>query len=429
MHRVVKQPGSASSAGIKAHPTLRVAILSGGRDKPYALGITAALTSIGMEVDFIGGDEFDLPVLRENPRVKYLNLRGDQEAAPLLRKMVRVLRYYWRLIVYAATAQPRIFHILWNNKFELFDRTLLMAYYKLLGKRLIFTAHNVNTRQRDANDSWLNRISLRAQYRLSDHIFIHTERMRKQLVEDFEVPVGKTTIIPFGLNSTVPDTDLTTEAARARIGLAPDEKALLCFGNIAPYKGLEFVVEAFARLRRQSPGYRLVIVGYPKDGCKSYWDDVRRRLDVTGAIEGTILRLEYIPDEESEVYFKAADVLVLPYTHIFQSGVLFLGYNFGLPAIAADVGSLRDEIVEGRTGLITSPCDPADLAAKIEQYFASDLYRNLATRRADIRAFARERYSWSKVARMTEDVYRSLEPKMLNAQAVSCSAEEESALA
>src|SRR2546430_12286650 len=51
-------------------------------------------------------------------------------------------------------------------------------------------------------------------------------------------------------------------------------------------------------------------------------------------------------------------VLVLPYTRIFQSGVLFLGYSFGLPAIVADVGSLREEIIEGATGFVFTPCDP-----------------------------------------------------------------------
>ena len=71
-------------------------------------------------------------------------------------------------------AQPKIFHILWNNKFEFFDRTLLMLYYKLLGKKIVFTAHNVNIRKRDGNDSWLNRFSLKIQYQLVDHIFVHT---------------------------------------------------------------------------------------------------------------------------------------------------------------------------------------------------------------------------------------------------------------
>ena len=54
------------------------------------------------------------------------------------------------------------------------------------------------------------------------------------------------------------------------------------------------------------------------------------------ALEIESLReLNTFPDEETELYFKAADVLILPYTHVFQSGVLFLGYSFGLPAIAA----------------------------------------------------------------------------------------------
>ena len=84
-----------------------------------------------------------------------------------------------------------------------------------------------------------------------------------------------------------------------------------------------------------------------------------------------LLRAEYIPDEETELYFKAADVLVLPYRHIYQSGVLFLGYSFGLPVLAADVGTLKDEIIEGKTGFVFRPEDPVDLASAIERYFAA----------------------------------------------------------
>jgi glycosyltransferase involved in cell wall biosynthesis len=121
-----------------------------------------------------------------------------------------------------------------------------------------------------------------------------------------------------------------------------------------------------------------------------------------------ILKIEYVPDAETEIYFKAADILILPYTHIFQSGVLFLGYNFGLPAIAADVGSLKEEIVVGQTGYIFQPRDTADLTRAIENYFASDLYLHLAGHRPRIREFALERYSWSKVARITTEVYARL---------------------
>ena len=91
-------------------------------------------------------------------------------------KAVRLSTYYLRLLKYAVVAKPRIFHILWNNKFELFDRTLLMLYYRLLGRRVVLTAHNVNAAKRDGRDSLLNRLTLWVQYRLSDHIFVHTGR-------------------------------------------------------------------------------------------------------------------------------------------------------------------------------------------------------------------------------------------------------------
>jgi glycosyltransferase involved in cell wall biosynthesis len=97
----------------------------------------------------------------------------------------------------------------------------------------------------------------------------------------------------------------------------------------------------------------------------------------------------------------------LPYRDIYQSGVLFLGQSFGLPALAADVGSLRDDIVEGKSGFAFRPEDPPDLARAIEQYFASDLYANLNSRRREIRDYATERHSWDVVAQLIMSVYAS----------------------
>ena len=134
----------------------------------------------GAALDLIGSDELDCPEFRGKPGVNFLNLRGNQRPdASFVRKVSRVSMYYAKLIRYAATAKPRIFHILWNNKFELFDRTLLMLYYRLLGKRIVLTAHNVNAGRRDSNDTRLNRLTLRIQYRLADHIFVHTEKMKQ----------------------------------------------------------------------------------------------------------------------------------------------------------------------------------------------------------------------------------------------------------
>ena len=102
-------------------------------------------------------------------------------------------------------------------------------------------------------------------------------------------------------------------------------------------------------------------------------------------------------------------MLILPYTHIFQSGVLFLGNSFGLPAMAADVGSLKEEIVVGKTGFICKARDPIDLARAIRDYFSSPLYKALEQRRNEIRGYANDCYSWSRVAEYLdgESMYNS----------------------
>jgi glycosyltransferase involved in cell wall biosynthesis len=385
-----------------------VALLTGGADKPYAFGLATALISRGMVMDLLGSDDLDCPDFHGRPGVSFLNLRGDQQSdASFARKASRVLIYYARLIRYAATAEPKIFHILWNNKFEFFDRTLLMLYYKLLRKKIVLTLHNVNAGRRDSKDTCLNRLTLRIQYRLADRIFVHTERMKLELIEEFGQQEARVIVIPFGINNAVPKTHLTSGDARRRLGIREGERTILFFGNIAPYKGLEYLVSAFRQILNRRDDYRLIIAGRPKN-CESYWTAIRAALEEDVRRGRVLLRAEFIPDDETETYFKAADVFVLPYRHIYQSGVLFLGHSFGLPVLAADVGSLKSDIVEGKTGFVFGPEDPDDLERVIEQYFASDLYADLTNRRNEIREHATQRHSWDIVSQITISVYAGL---------------------
>ena len=87
---------------------------------------------------------------------------------------------------------------------------------------------------------------------------------------------------------------------------------------------------------------------------------------------------------------------------------MFLGYGFGLPVIAADVGSLKEEIIEGETGFVFKAEDVSDLANTIRRYFDSDLFRELDQRGRWIQRYANERYSWAKVAAITTTVYSNL---------------------
>jgi D-inositol-3-phosphate glycosyltransferase len=385
-----------------------VALLTGGGDTPYAFGLATALRARRVGIDVIAGNELDRPEFHGTPYVNFLNLRGNQDpSVSSLSKVVRVLVYYCRLIRYAALAEPTLFHILWNNKFEFFDRTLLTLYYRILGKKIILTVHNVNAGRRDSTDTALNRLSLRIQYRLADHIFVHTDAMKTELVTDFAVRASAVTVIPFGINNAVPITAITPAEARQRLGIGPDERTLLFFGTIVAYKGLEYLLAAFEQLLTVRGDYRLIIAGRPRKDSEKYWASLQpiiNRLDQTRIIQ----KIAFIPDEETELYFKAADVVILPYTQIFQSGVLFLGYSFGLPAIAADVGSLKDDIIEGETGFVFQVKDPADLARAVDRYFSSELFKTLPARRAQIREYVAEQHSWETVGEMTQAVYASV---------------------
>lgn len=386
-----------------------VALLTGGDDRTYALGLATALISRGTALDVIGSDDLDCPEFREKPGLTFLNLRIDQRRdASLMKKVFRILLFYAKLIRYAAGAKPKIFHILWNNRFQFFDRTLLTFYYKLLGKRIVLTAHNVNAGRRDGNDTRLNRLTLRIQYHLAEHIFVHTKKMKQELEYDFGVEGTKITVIPLGINDVFPNTDLTATEARQRLNLGNGEKTILFFGRIAPYKGLEYLISAFQRLLTQRGDYRLIIAGKREPGYDVYWASVQEAIREDVRSGRILLRADFIPDNETEIYFKAADVFVLPYRHIYQSGVLFLGYSFGLPALVSDVGSLKDEIVEGQTGFVFRPEDPVDLAKTLERYFSSDLYANLSGRRQQIRDYATKRYSWDTIGEITTNVYASL---------------------
>jgi glycosyltransferase involved in cell wall biosynthesis len=372
------------------------------------VGLASSLVARNVVLDFVGSNDLDSQELRRLPGLHFLNLRGDQNPnAHRLSKIVRVVQYYRRLVAYAVTARPKVFHVLWNNKFELFDRTILMLFYRALGKRIVLTVHNVNTAARDGGDGLLNRMSLTIQYALADHLFVHTERMRTQLYSDFRVPLENVTKIPFGINSTVPNTSVTTTQARVRLGLPGDAKIVLFFGNIAPYKGLEHALNAMQRVVRTIPESRLLIAGQPK-GETRYWSRLQQMIDGLQLGSHVDEHIRYIPDEDVEIYFKAADVLVLPYTHVFQSGVLFLGYNFGLPVVATDVGAMKHEVIEGSTGFICRPNDPEHLADAIERYFRSSLHQGLEMARARIRRQVAASHSWDIVSEVTCGVYATL---------------------
>ena len=389
---------------------VRIALFTGGIDRHYASGLFQSLASSGVSVDVICNDEMvaELSGARSS-RLKFLTFYATpQRSDSRFRKLLATARVYARLIRYAAASPAPIFHTLWNYKVPFFDRTFLLLYFKMLGKRTVFTAHNINAAERDRRDSFLNRLSLRIQYRLVDCIFVHTEKMKDQLVEIFGVRPERIAIIPFGTYSMVPQSTLSSSEAKQRLGLGPSDRAILFFGRITPYKGIDLLVEAFERVARHNPDYRLVIAGEVMKEAEQQWHRVQQRIAESPVREQFVQHIRFIDDKEIELFLKGADVLVLPYTEIFQSGVLFMSFSFGLPVIATDVGSFRRDITRGVTGYVCRAGDPADLADALETYFASDLYKTLDKQRLNIKDAIQASHSWEIAAGKTADIYAQL---------------------
>lgn len=106
----------------------------------------------------------------------------------------------------------------------------------------------------------------------------------------------------------------------------------------------------------------------------------------------------YVPNEEVELYFRAADVAILPYESATQSGIVQIAYHFNLPVITTNVGGLPEVIHDGQTGFLIPPADPKALSDAIIRYFDQGWKERLT---ASIQA-QREQYSWEPLIEAIE---------------------------
>ena len=387
---------------------MRISILNAGQQTDYLYGLVSGLVEIPtLEIEVIDSDS-SVGVFEAFHHVSLFNLRGDNiSPQSIFTKMWRIGRYYVRLLYYTASTRSDIFHIQWENSIALFDRTLLNLYYKVLGKKLVFTAHNVYREARDNTATPLRWFSLKVMYHLVDRIIVHTPKMKEELCSLFHVSPEKVIIIPHGINNRVQKKGITQEDARQKLGIVPTAHVVLFFGQIDEYKGIETLIDAAALLVQKDPSIILIVAGKPKRQS-DYVLKLKRQVRKSLPEKNVMLRLQFIPDHEVETYFSASDCVVLPYKRIFQSGVLFLAYRFGVPIIATDVGSFAEDVVDRVTGFICKPNDAEDMAAQVRKYFDSTLFHQREETRAFIIELAEKKYSWTNIGRQTYEVYSNL---------------------
>ena len=175
--------------------------------------------------------------------------------------------------------------------------------------------------------------------------------------------------------------------------------SILFFGNIRAYKGLDILIEAFARVRRELEA-ELVVAG------EFYGDPrpLRKRVRALGLDGDVSWTGAYVPNREVPALFRRAHVVALPYRRATQSGIVPLAYQFGVPVIASDVGGLSEVVLDGRTGLLFPPGDSDRLASLLIDYFR----RNLRPRfQPHILEFSRK-LGWDRVAGTILELARSL---------------------
>ena len=182
-------------------------------------------------------------------------------------------------------------------------------------------------------------------------------------------------------------------AARAAIGLPPGP-VLLFVGRLQPLKGAELAVETLAATRASTPAGRnaqLVIVGGPSgpDGDATL-ARLRSMTDELG-LAGCVRFVDPLPHHLLSTYYRAADVCLVPSRSESFGLVALEAAACGTPVVASDVGGLRDNVDEGRTGYLVAGRDSDAYARRVSDILSDPL---LALRLGDAGSQRAERFSW-----------------------------------
>lgn len=267
---------------------------------------------------------------------------------------------------------------------------------KFMGRQnLTFVCHNVFPHERFPLDKRLTRMALKN----GRHFIVHAHEEARELEQIMQHPDCKVT--PHPSYNAFCFQNLTKAQARKKLGLSSEEKVLLFFGFVRPYKGLKHLIHAMPEIKARLDNVKLLIAGeFPSAEDKSaYMAQINELAASAPGIEDAILINDgYTPDREVEKYFAACDMVALPYESATQSGIVQIAYGFGKPVVVTSVGGLPDAVTDGRTGCVVAPRDDKALADAIVRYFEENKEPEFAK---NIAAEA-YRFSWERMGEVVE---------------------------
>ena len=252
--------------------------------------------------------------------------------------------------------------------------------------RVICQIDNVEPHEHHITDRIFNRYYLRS----VDGFIYMSEQVHGELEAYTHVPA---LFSPHPMFEHFGERKERTEACNA-LGINPNEQYSLFFGLIRDYKGLDTLIEAWAKFRR--PGHKLLIAGEFYASREKYVEMIDR-LQLSNDI---ILHDHFIPDSEVANYFSAADCVVLPYKTATQSGVTQIAYNFRTPIIVTNVGGLKEIVPDGVVGYVVESSIDGVLNGLERIYETGRLEEFTHNMEHE-----RKRFSWATMCDKIEEVY------------------------
>ncbi len=243
---------------------------------------------------------------------------------------------------------------------------------------------------------------------LADGMIAANPEERADLIWRFGTPTEKVCTIPPGVNLDHFQ-PFDKAAARARLGLAPEDRVVLFVGRIDPIKGIDTLIEAVALMagnpRLPDPtvlfvGGDLDQLGQPTGPLAGVVETVRRR-----GLDGFFRFIGSRPQAELPSIYSAADVVAVPSNYESFGLVAVEAMACGTPVVATRAGGLAFTVEEGVSGLLVAPRAPAELAEALTSLITDEsLRRSLA---AGARPTA-ERFAWPAVAASVLHIYERL---------------------
>lgn len=263
--------------------------------------------------------------------------------------------------------------------------TVAFMAKRFLKVRIVYICHNIIPHEHNILNRILSRIGLK---RVDDFI-VHSQSVGEDLLK--LLPKAKIQHAPHPVHEIFPPA-VDKATAKEELMLT-DNRVLLYFGYIRPYKGIKTLIKAMPHALTKVD-VRLIIAG-------EFYEEKEETLQLIKELDiekNVWVTDTYIPGEEVAHYFCAADLVVLPYITATQSGIVQVAYHYNKPVVVTDVGGLPEVVLDEKTGFVVPPKDPVALGEAIIRFYSdereSDFIENIRTEK--------QKYAWDRVAEAVE---------------------------